>query len=147
VEKGGQRALTYAGGVEIAIDVAGEVVERQELLNGTETVSLEGESEDGRWAMSGLVTWNIGLVSSAGEGDITLLRDDGGEIFATLVRGDIVDAADGQDDAAHTMRLEYEIDGGTGAFASAAGTCDAVGLLAAATFRGRWTLRLVNGTG
>ncbi len=139
--------MTYAGGVVIEIDFAGEIVERQELLNGTETVSLEGESGDGRWAMSGLVTWNIGLVSNAGEGDITLSRDDGGEIFGTLVRGDVVDAADGQDDAAHTMKLEYEIDGGAGAFASAAGTCEAVGSLAAATFRGRWTLRLADGGG
>lgn len=139
--------MTYAGSMEIAIDFSGDIVERQELLNGTETVSLEAESGDGRWAMSALVTWNIGLVSNAGEGDIALLQDDGGEIFGTLVRGDIVDAADGQDDATHTMKLEYEIDGGTGAFASAAGTCEAVGSLAAATFRGRWTLRLADGAG
>ena len=136
--------MAYAGGVEIEIDFAGEIVERQELLNGTETVSLEGESGDGRWTMSGLVAWNIGLVSNAGEGDITFTRDDGAEIFGTLVRGDVVEVS-GEDEADHAMRLEYEIDGGAGAFASAAGPCDAVGSLAAATFRGRWTLRLVEG--
>ncbi len=130
--------------MQIEIDFAGEIVERQELLNGTETVSLEGESADGRWTMSGLVAWNIGLVSSAGEGDITLTRDDGAELFGTLVRGDVSEAAagDGEEAASYAMRLEYEIDGGGGAFESAAGTCVAAGSLAAAAFWGRWTVLL-----
>ena len=75
--------------MRIEIDVAGEIVERQELLNGTETVSLEGVSRDGRWTLSGLVTWNIGLKSNTGEGDITLTRDDGAELFGTLVQGEV----------------------------------------------------------
>lgn len=130
--------------MEIEIEFAGEIVERQELLNGTETVSLEGQSDDGRWTMSGLLTWNIGLVSNAGEGDITLARDDGAEVFATVMRGDVSETTPGDDgDAAdHAFRVEYEIDGGSGAFASASGTCDASGGLAGAGFRGRWTLRL-----
>lgn len=130
-------------GMDIAIDFAGEIAERQELLNGTETVSLEGESSDGHWTMSGLVTWNIGLVSNTGEGDITFGRDDGAEIFATLLRGDVAEAAEGDGDADYTMRLEYEIDGGSGAFEGATGACEAVGTLAAATFRGRWLVRAV----
>lgn len=131
-------------GMDIAIDFAGEIVERRELLNGTETVSLEGESGDGRWTISGLVTWNIGLLSNAGEGDLTLSRDDGAEIFGTLSRGDIAEVADGDADADadHTMRLEYEIDGGSGAFEGATGACQAVGMLAAAAFRGRWVVTL-----
>ena len=133
--------------MEIEIEVAGNVVERQELLNGTETVSLEGESGDGRWTISGLVTWNIGLVSNAAEGDLTLSRDDGAEVFGTLVRGDVAEVADGDGDADHTMRLEYEIDGGSGAFEGATGACEAAGTLAAATFRGQWTLRLADGGG
>lgn len=134
--------MAYAGGMEITIDFAGEIVERRELLNGTETVSLEGESDDGRWTMSGLVTWNIGLVSNAGEGDLTLSRDDGAEIFGTLSRGDVAEVADGDGDADHTMRLEYEIDGGSGAFEGATGACQAVGMLAATAFRGRWVVTL-----
>jgi hypothetical protein len=132
-------------GMNIAIDFAGEIAERRELLNGTETVSLAGESADGRWTISGLVTWNIGLVSNAGEGDLTLSRDDGAEIFGTLLRGDVAEVADGDDDADHTMRLEYEIDGGSGAFEGATGECEAVGTLAAGAFRGRWTLTLTTG--
>lgn len=131
--------------MEIEIEFTGEIVERQELLNGTETVSLEGASSDGRWRMSGLVTWNIGLVSNAGEGDITLTRDDGAELFATLVRGDVRETR--EDDAAeagaaHSMHLEYEIDGGGGAFDGATGRCEATGTLQVAGFAGRWTLRL-----
>lgn len=130
--------------MEIEIVFAGEIVERQELLNGTETVSLEGESADGVWAISGLVAWNIGLVSSAGEGDITLTRDDGAEIFATLVRGEVVETAAAVDDdlTEHTMRLEYDVDGGSGAFDSAVGRCTASGTLTAFTFRGTWSVTL-----
>jgi hypothetical protein len=129
--------------MKIEIELAGEIVERQELLNGTETVSLEGESSDGHWTISGLVTWNIGLVSNTGEGDITLSRDDGAEIFGTLMRGDVAEAAEGDDAADYKMRLEYEIDGGSGAFEGATGACEAVGTLAVATFRGRWLVRAV----
>ena len=129
--------------MKIVIAFAGEIVERQELLNGMETVSLEGRSEDGVWTMSGLLTWNIGLVSSAGEGDITIVRDDGAEVFATLLRGDVaetdVEAAD------HTIDLAYEIDGGSGAFEASSGQITASGVLAASTFRGRWVAMLSDG--
>ena len=128
--------------MDIAIDFAGEIVERQELLNGTETVSLEGESADGHWAMLALVTWNIGLVSNVGEGDITLSRDDGAEIFGALVRGDLAEASGDDGAADHAMRLEYEIDGGSGVFEGATGVCEAVGTLAAGAFRGRWVVTL-----
>ena len=130
--------------MQIEILFAGEIVERQELLNGTETVSLEGESSDGAWRMSGLVAWNIGLVSSAGEGDITIIRDDGAEVFGSLVRGEVVEmaAAEGGDLVDHTMRLEYDIDGGSGAFESATGHCAAFGTLAGATFQGTWRVTL-----
>ncbi len=128
--------------MEITIEFAGEIVERQELLNGTETVSLEGRSDDGAWTMSGLLTWNIGLVSNTGEGDITIVRDDGAEIFATLIRADVAEAGSGDegDAADHTMQLAYEIDGGSGAFESAEGQITASGVLAASTFHGQWTV-------
>ncbi len=132
--------------MQIEIVFAGEIVERVELLNGTETVSLEGESGDGVWTMSGLMAWNIGLVSSAGEGDITFIRNDGAEIFGSLARGEVVESAgaDAGDLADHTMRLEYDIDGGSGGFDSAAGRCTALGTLAAATFRGTWSITLTS---
>ena len=133
--------------MQIEIVFAGEIVERQELLNGTETVSLDGESDDGVWAMSGLVAWNIGLVSNAGEGDITLTRDDGSEIFGSLLRGEVVEAvaAEAVDLTDHSMQLEYDIDGGTGAFETATGRCTALGTLAASTFHGTWNLTLDRG--
>ena len=133
--------------MEMEIVISGEIVERVELLNGTETVSLDGESDDGVWVMSGLVAWNIGLVSSAGEGDITLTRDDGSEIFGSLLRGEVVEAEAGEavDLTDHSMQLEYDIDGGTGAFDSATGRCTALGTLAASTFHGTWNLTLDRG--
>ena len=130
--------------MEIEIEFVGEIVERQELLNGTETVSLEGASPDGRWTISGLVTWNIGLVSNTGEGDITLCRDDGAALFGTLVRGDVaeISAGDGDAQADHAMRLEYDMDGGGGAFEGATGSCLALGTLSGDRFAGRWVTRL-----
>ncbi len=138
--------MVYVSSMQIEIHASGEIAERQELLNGTETVSLEGESADGRWVLSGLVTWNIGLVSNTGEGDITLTRDDGAELFGTLVRGDVseIAAGDAGSDGGHTMRLEYEIDGGSGAFEAATGSCRGTGTLSASSFEGCWLVTLVS---
>ena len=138
--------MVYVATVQIQIEIAGEIAERQELLNGTETVSLEGESADGRWALSALVSWNIGLVSNTGEGDITFTRDDGAELFGTLLRGTVneIPAGDAESAGGHAMQLEYEIDGGSGAFEAATGGCRASGTLSAATFAGSWMLLLTS---
>ena len=40
------------------------------------------------------------------------------------------------------MRLEYEIDGGSGPFEAATGACRAFGALAAFSFRGTWSVTL-----
>jgi hypothetical protein len=132
--------------VDIAFDLSGDVVERQELLNGTESVTLEGGSSDGAWAVSGLVSWNIGLESYAGEGDITLSRDDGAELFGTVVRAVVSDtsgADPGSAEAGFALRLEYEIDGGAGELAGASGTATGEGTLGEGTFTLRIRARLV----
>jgi len=129
--------------MELTIEISGDVVERQELLNGTQVLSLEGASADGVWTMSGSLSWNIGLRESSGEGDLTLSHADGAEIFATLMRAEVRVVGEREiEDADHTMRLEYEIDGGTGEFASAAGAASAEGTLSADAFRGRWLIRI-----
>lgn len=128
--------------MELRIEITGEVVERQELLNGTETITIEGADAAAEWTLVGALSWNLGLVDYAGEGDLTLTRADGAEIFATLVRADVAEAGDGIEDADHTFRLTYEIDGGAGAFLDATGTASAQGTLAGDAFRGRWSARL-----
>ena len=120
---------------------AGDIVERQELLNGAQTVTLEGATADGLWTLSAVVGWNIGLRENTGEGDITLARSDGAEIYGTLARGDVIEA-DETDDATHRLRLEYDVDGGAGEFASAAGSIVAEGSLSEETFGLRLTLSL-----
>ncbi len=127
---------------ELRIEITGEVVERQELLNGTQNVTLEGADATGVWTLVGVLSWNLGLVDYAGEGDLTLTRADGAEIFATLVRADVAEAGDGIEDADHTFRLTYEIDGGAGEFLDATGAASAQGTLAGDTFRGHWSLHL-----
>jgi hypothetical protein len=121
--------------IELDLKVSGDVVERQELLNGTQIVTFEGQSVDGRWEISGLVTWSM-RSSQATEGDITLARDDGAEVFATLTEGAVSDEGEGS--GAHRFALAYEIDGGAGAFADASGALRASGTIEEATFEGRW---------
>ena len=80
--------------MHIELDITGDIVERQELLNGSTILTLEGASLDGVWTMNGLLGWNIGTQrdqSDGGEGDLTLVRDDGSELFATLSQAGLID--------------------------------------------------------
>jgi hypothetical protein len=123
----------------LRIELTGDVVERQELLNGTQLLTLEGASADGEWTFTGDVAWNRGLVDFAGEGDFTLTRRDGASIFATVTRSQ---ADESDDDAATELTVAYDIDGGEGEYAGAAGTAAASIRIAAGTFEGVWTLQL-----
>jgi hypothetical protein len=128
--------------MRIEIEVAGDVVEWQELLNGTRTATIEGASADAAWTLVGGVTWNIGLRENTGEGDLTLTASDGDELFGTLVAGDVAEMEGVVGDADHTMRLRYEIDGGSGRYESAAGAATAEGTLSRSGFAGRWEIEL-----
>jgi hypothetical protein len=128
--------------MELRIEITGDVVEWQELLNGTQIVTLEGVSADG-WTLSGSVSWNIRDASAAGEGDITLTGDDGAELFGSLARARVSEIGEREvEEADRSMHLEYEIDGGGGAFASASGSARAEGWLSAEAFRGVWVISL-----
>jgi len=77
------------------------------------------------------------------EGDFTLARADGAEIFGSLVAGDVVETSEADAASAdHVMRLEYEIDGGSGEFADVSGSATAEGTLGPDGFNGRWDLDL-----
>jgi hypothetical protein len=132
--------------MKLRINIAGEIVERQELLNGTQTIALEGAGGGGEWTMSGALSWNRGLVDFAGEGDLTLSRSDGSEVFATLMQASVTDAqvAGSDDDGAadHLFAAKYEVDGGSGAFEGARGDGEASGSLSGDRFRGTWLIRI-----
>lgn len=127
--------------VELVLVISGDVVERQELLNGTQIVTVEGRSADGNWEMTGLIAWSM-RSGEALEGDITLTEEDSAEIFATLVSGVVSDAGEGS--GAYDFRLDYEIDGGSAAFSEASGSIAAVGSVEGVTFRGGWAIRSVS---
>ncbi len=130
---------------EISIEITGDVVEWQELLNGTQIVTIEGAGADG-WTLSGSVTWSARDADFAGEGDVTLTRGDGAELFGSLVRARVTEMGDAEViEADHRMRLEYEIDGGSGAFGDASGTARAEGRLSREGFSGTWTVTLGSG--
>lgn len=129
--------------MELQIEVRGDVVEWQELLNGTQIVTLQGASGDGEWVMTGGVSWNIGLAGTPGEGDITLERRDGAEIFGTLTSADVEDIAESEATGAdYRLHVEYDIDGGSGDFDPAEGRATGDGDLSREAFRLRLTLSL-----
>lgn len=125
--------------MEHRIDIVGDVIERQELLDGTRAITIEGRSADGRWQLTGVAAWNLGLTGRPPEGDVILARSDGSEVFATLVG--LRTATDEQ--AVLKLELAYAIDGGAGEFEGVAGTGAARALLEGGAFRGVWTLSLV----
>ena len=124
--------------MEIEFRVEGDIVERTELLNGTVTVAIEGESADGTWTISGAVSWNRGLVDFAGEGDLTITGSSG-ELFASLTAATSDDASD--DDGHVVVQVRYEVDGGSGTFEGAAGTIDGKVIVEGSRFGAEWHLR------
>lgn len=118
----------------IEVDIAGDVVERQELLNGMQILTLEGASEDGAWTLVGGLSWNIGLRALPPEGDITLSHDGGDELFGTLASGEVREA-EAADEADYALALEYDVDGGEGAYAGASGRLRIAGVLFGDAFR------------
>ena len=117
----------------IEVDISGDVVERQELLNGAQILTLEGASADGAWTLVGGLSWNIGLRDVPPEGDITL-SSDAGELFGTLARGEVREA-EAADEADYALSLEYEVDGGEGVYAGAMGHLRVEGVLFGDAFR------------
>jgi hypothetical protein len=115
------------------ITFQGDVVERSELLNGTESVTLEGASGDGVWTLSGGISWNLGLVDYPGEGDLVLARDEGSEVYASLTTVHVSER-----DGSEAFEAEYEVDGGTGAWNGASGRITASGAISGESFSGRW---------
>jgi hypothetical protein len=107
------------------LDFRADVVERQELLNGTETVTIEGASSDGGWTLVCTFSWNLGILESPAEGDLTISREDGAEVFGTLVSATVRER-----DGGHRFDLRFEIDGGAGAFEGATGSIEAGGSIA-----------------
>ena len=126
--------------MQFDIEFEGDVVERGELLNGTQMVTLAGTSVDGAWTLDGSLSWNMGLVESSGEGDITLVRG-ADELFGTLTTCAAGDAGP-EGGADETVDAEYEIDGGAGAFEGASGAGTARIVIAGPRFSGRWRVEL-----
>lgn len=111
-------------------EIAGDVVEWQTLLNGMRIASIEGASVDGDWTLSLSVSWNVRSGPDVSEGDLTLTRPDGAELYATLTEGRIGELPSGAADAAgYGARLEFAVDGGAEELAYASGVISADGQL------------------
>jgi hypothetical protein len=125
--------------VELRIEVAGDVVEREELLNGTQVLTLEGACVDGGWTLSGVASWNVGLSGGGGEGDIILTRSDASELYATLAG---VDPSDDPGGEGEVLLLRLDVDGGAGEFESTTGAGEGELTIAGASFQGWLSVRL-----
>ena len=95
--------------MDLAFEFDGEIVERQELLNGTQSVTVEGRSADGRWAVSLDISWNLGILDFDGEGDITIAGQNGTEAFGSLASA----VATVGERADWSIVAAFDIDGGT----------------------------------
>lgn len=107
--------------MHLALEFVGEIVERQELLNGTESVTVDATSGDGEWTLNATVSWNLGILDFAGEGDVTLVRPDGRELYGTLIharpaRAEAVD---------WIIEARFDVDGGSAAWSGASGSITA----------------------
>lgn len=127
--------------MRLELDLAGDIIEQQDLLNGTRSVTLAGQSSDGAWSFEGTLSWSSGLTEYAGEGDITLTNGDGSEIFGTATAAREETAAEGESSEL-VLRADYEIDGGSGTFESGSGLGSAKIRFGMGGFSGRWCLDL-----
>jgi hypothetical protein len=110
--------------MELVIAFRGEVVERQELLNGTQSVTVDGASAGGEWRVVATVAWNLGVLEYAGEGEVALAGGEG-DVYASLIEA-AAEAGEREDGADWVVRARFEVDGGTGRFESASGTLELV---------------------
>ena len=118
----------------IELRITGDVVERNELLNGTQTIVLEASDETGAWRVSGDLSWNRGLLDYDGEGAWTLEREDGAELYAVATR---VEARPPDESGAEVLAITWDIDGGAGEFQSASGAGDATLTMTGESISGR----------
>jgi hypothetical protein len=128
----------FGAEMDLVLEITGDVVEWQELLDGTQTVSIQGASEDGRWMMESLVSWNIGMDADTNEGDITLAQHDGAELSGALSRA----TARIEEGGGFALTLEYEIDAVSGPLEGRLGRIHAEASLSRREFRGRWRVLL-----
>ena len=125
--------------MKIELDIKGDIVERQDLLNGMEGVTLSGSTADGAWALDGALLWSRGMGDGGGEGDITLVRADGSSAYGVVASVTADGPAEGDGGA---IRLRADIDGGSGGFEATRGRCTAEIRLSTGEFSGRWCLDL-----
>jgi hypothetical protein len=123
------------------IDIAGDVVERQELLNRTQIVTLEGAGDG--WTFVGDLSWKLGPEGRAAEGDITLTSPAKDELFASLSGGTARETTAGAE-ADHLLALDYEIEGGNGAYDQAHGSLALKGSLQGDAFSARLSVTISN---
>ena len=115
----------------VTINFSGAVTDRQSFLDGGRTSAIEAEDQPSAgWRMGLNLRWPV-ETEEVNEGDLTLVDPLGAELYATLTAGTVAEITDeeGNADAAQ-IDLRFEVTGGDGGYAGAAGAVHVTGTLA-----------------
>ena len=108
------------------LDFAGEVSQNHEMLDGTRQLVLEGAARDETrrsWTLTLSLAWTMRAEAEIEESDLTLSRDDGSEVYASLSAGRYREGGlAGVEGAAEGFDIDFDIDSGAGEFDSVAGS-------------------------
>ena len=130
----------------LRLEVEGEVGESREMLDGTRQIVLVGSAEDDHresWSLTLTLAWSMGADAKIEEGDLSLSRDDGAEVYGSLRAGRYREAGGaGVQGAAESFEAAFDIDGGEGEFASAGGSVRLAGTFTRERFAATADLRL-----
>jgi hypothetical protein len=109
--------------MRLTITFAGAIADQQRFLDGARVYTVEAEDQPATgWRLS-LALRRPMVTERVEEGDLTLVEPGGGELSATLVEGTAAEIAD-EDGVVNAARIDlrFEVSGGEGGFAGAAGS-------------------------
>lgn len=115
----------------LTINFAGVIADHQRFLDGARSYTIEAENQPATgWRMALSFRWDV-EDDAVDEGDLTLVDPVGAELYGTLTAGTAAEITDAGGDAnAAQLDLTFEVTGGEGGYASAAGTVSVTGTIA-----------------
>lgn len=117
--------------LRIQISFAGVIAERQSFLDGARQFTIEAEDQPPMgWRMTLALRWPL-ETEQVEEGDLTLIDPTGAELSGSLIEGHAAEITD-EDGNVNAARvdLRYEVTGGEGGYANAAGSVHVYGTIA-----------------
>lgn len=117
--------------LRMQINFAGVIAERQSFLDGARQFTIEGEDQPSvGWRMTLALRWPL-ETEQVEEGDLMLIDPSGAELSGSLMQGDAAEITD-EDGNVNAARvdLHFDVSGGDGGYANAAGRVRVHGTIA-----------------